>query len=68
MRGFVDAAHEFARGAGEGGLMPETKRQLRMRNRSVRLLRHLPRSLIARGMERVANTVELADYPEPAIR
>ncbi|MFR9730608.1 FAD-dependent monooxygenase [Saccharopolyspora sp. MS10] len=68
MREFVDRAHEFARGAGDGGLMPESRRQLRMRNRSVRLLRHLPRRLVARGMERVANSVELADYPEPVPR
>ncbi|MEU6128822.1 FAD-dependent monooxygenase [Saccharopolyspora sp. NPDC047091] len=68
MREFVDRAHAFAQGAGEGGLMPESRRQLRMRNRSVRLVRHLPRRLVARGMERVANSVELRDYPQRALR
>ncbi|MGW0891911.1 FAD-dependent monooxygenase [Saccharopolyspora sp. NPDC002578] len=66
MRRFVDRAQEFARGAGDGGLMPDSSRQLRRRNRSVRLLPYLPKRLVARGMERVADTVELKDYAAPA--
>jgi 2-polyprenyl-6-methoxyphenol hydroxylase-like FAD-dependent oxidoreductase len=62
MRGFVERAQEFARSAGDGGLMPDTRLQLWMRNQSIRVLPYLPRRLVARGMDRVANTVELKDY------
>lgn len=62
MRGFVGRAQEFARSAGDGGLMPETRLQLWMRNQSIRVLPYVPRRLVARGMDRVANTVELKDY------
>lgn len=62
MREFVDRAHEFARSAGDGGLMPDTRAQLWLRNQSVRMLPYLPRGLVSRGMERVANVVRLEDY------
>jgi hypothetical protein len=39
-----------------------------MRNQSVRVLPYLPKRLIARGMDRVANTVELKDYSAHAHR
>ncbi|MEU6559482.1 FAD-dependent monooxygenase [Nocardia nova] len=63
MRRFVDQAHEFARTEGDGGLMPDSKAQLWLRNQAVRVLPYLPRRLVGRGMEKVANTVELDDYP-----
>ncbi|MFI2230345.1 FAD-dependent monooxygenase [Nocardia testacea] len=66
MRRFVDRAQEFARSAGDGGLMPDSRLQLRLRNQAVRTLRYLPRHLVGRGMEKVANTVELDDYHMPA--
>jgi 2-polyprenyl-6-methoxyphenol hydroxylase-like FAD-dependent oxidoreductase len=68
MREFVSRAHEFARGAGDGGLMPDSRAKLWMRNQSVRMLPHLPKSLVSRGMERVANTVDLKDYQALAHR
>ncbi|WP_063130962.1 FAD-dependent monooxygenase [Nocardia fusca] len=66
MRLFVDRAQEFARSAGDGGLMPETHRQMRMRNQTIRTLRFLPKRLVRRGMEKVADTVELDEYRIPA--
>lgn len=66
MREFTLRAHEFARTAGDGGLMPDSEAQLWLRNQSVRMLRFLPKQLIARGMAQVADTVELKDYPVPA--
>lgn len=68
MRRFVDRAQKFARGAGDGGLMPDSHRQIRLRNRAVRMLRYLPKSLVGRGMEKVADTVELGEYRTPAVR
>jgi 2-polyprenyl-6-methoxyphenol hydroxylase-like FAD-dependent oxidoreductase len=62
MREFVRRAQEFARSSGDNGLMPESRAQLRMRNLSIHLLPYLPRSLVGRGMERVANAVRLEDY------
>ncbi|MQA79370.1 MAG: hypothetical protein GEV10_12985 [Streptosporangiales bacterium] len=62
MREFVSHAHEFARGAGDGGLMPDSRAKLWLRNQSVRMLPYLPRRLVGRGMDRVANVVELKDY------
>lgn len=66
MRRFVTRAQEFARSAGDGGLMPDSHRQIWLRNQMVRTLRYLPKRLVGRGMERVADTVELDDYPIPA--
>ncbi|MGA6204345.1 FAD-dependent monooxygenase [Nocardia testacea] len=66
MRRFVNRAQGFARSAGDGGLMPDSRLQLRLRNQAVRTLRYLPRRLVGRGMEKVANTVELDDYRMPA--
>ncbi|MFI5718698.1 FAD-dependent monooxygenase [Nocardia sp. NPDC051750] len=63
MRRFVRAAQEFARGAGDGGLMPDSRAQLRLRNLSIRMLPYLPKRFVGRGMENVANTVALEDYP-----
>jgi 2-polyprenyl-6-methoxyphenol hydroxylase-like FAD-dependent oxidoreductase len=68
MREFVDRAQEFARNTGDSGLMPASRLQLWMRNQSVRVLPYLPKRLIARGMDRVANTVELKDYSAHAHR
>ncbi len=68
MRGFVDRAHEFARGAGDGGLMPASPARLWMRNQSVRVLPYLPGNLVGRGMDRVAHTVRLPDYAAPLHR
>ncbi|RDI54190.1 FAD-dependent monooxygenase [Nocardia mexicana] len=68
MRGFARQAQEFARGAGDGGLMPDSPVQLWLRNRSIRMLPYLPKRLTGRGMQRLANTVELDDYPAPAHR
>ncbi|WP_020018120.1 FAD-dependent monooxygenase [Promicromonospora sukumoe] len=68
MREFVRRAQEFARTQGDGGLMPQSRAQLRMRNLSVHLLPYLPRSLVGRGMERVAGAVELPDYAALAHR
>ncbi|MGW5381419.1 FAD-dependent monooxygenase [Nocardia sp. NPDC003963] len=66
MRRFVDRAQEFARSAGDGGLMPDSYYQIWMRNQVVRTMRYLPRRLVGRGMEKVADTVVLDDYPTPA--
>ncbi|WP_024805907.1 FAD-dependent monooxygenase [Nocardia sp. BMG51109] len=66
MREFADRAQEFARHAGNGGLTPNSRAQLWLRNRSVRMLPYLPKSLVVRGMEKVANTVELEDYAASA--
>jgi 2-polyprenyl-6-methoxyphenol hydroxylase-like FAD-dependent oxidoreductase len=66
MRRFVDRAQEFARSAGDGGLMPDSRSRLWLRNQAVRTLRYLPRRLVGRGMEKVADTVELDDYRIPA--
>ncbi|GAA2220066.1 FAD-dependent monooxygenase [Promicromonospora sukumoe] len=68
MREFVDRAHEFARRSGDNGLMPDSRAQIRMRNLSIRLLPYLPRTLVGRGMERVANAVKLPDYTALAHR
>ncbi|MCI2419720.1 FAD-dependent monooxygenase [Saccharopolyspora sp. K220] len=68
MREFVNRAHEFARGAGDGGLMPDSRAQLWLRNQSVRILPYLPKRLAHRGMENVANTVRLKDYAALAHR
>jgi len=62
MRLFVDRAQEFARGAGDGGLMPDSRLQMRLRNQTIRMLRFLPRRLVGRGMAKVADTVELDEY------
>ncbi|MFI2332117.1 FAD-dependent monooxygenase [Nocardia rhamnosiphila] len=66
MRRFVDRAQEFARNAGDGGLMPDSRLQLWLRNQAIRTLRYLPRHLVGRGMEKVAHTIELDDYRTPA--
>ncbi|MFQ6231033.1 FAD-dependent monooxygenase [Nocardia sp. NPDC002869] len=66
MRRFVDRAQEFARSAGDGGLMPDSRRQLWLRNQAIRTLRYLPRRVVGRGMEKVADTIELDDYRTPA--
>lgn len=68
MREFAARAHEFARASGDGGLMPESRAQLRMRDLSVRMLPYLPKGLVSRGMDRVARTVTLKDYPAPVRR
>ncbi|MFY7064875.1 FAD-dependent monooxygenase [Nocardiopsis changdeensis] len=62
MRGFTEQAHEFARGAGGGGLMPDSPAQLWLRNQTVRMLPYLPKGLVGRGMDRLANMVRLPDY------
>ncbi|MEV4400069.1 FAD-dependent monooxygenase [Nonomuraea sp. NPDC049607] len=66
MREFVDRAQHFARTAGDGGLMPDTRAQMWLRNQSVRLVRYLPKRLVSRGLESVADTVVLDDYADPA--
>ncbi|WP_328394332.1 FAD-dependent monooxygenase [Nocardia sp. NBC_00416] len=66
MRLFVDRAQEFARSAGDGGLMPDSHLQIRLRNQTIRMLRFLPKRLVRRGMEKVADTVELDEYRTPA--
>lgn len=63
MRGFVDRAQEFARGAGDGGLMPDSRTQLWLRNGSVRLLPYLPKRFVPRGMDKLARSVDLENYP-----
>ncbi|MGW0178430.1 FAD-dependent monooxygenase [Nocardia sp. NPDC003345] len=63
MREFADRAQEFARGAGDGGLMPANRAQLWLRNGSVRLLPYLPKRLVGRGMDELSTTVRLGDYP-----
>ncbi|MFI9488633.1 FAD-dependent monooxygenase [Promicromonospora sp. NPDC052451] len=68
MREFTARAHAFARASGDGGLMPRTRGQIRRRNLSVRLLPYLPQALVGRGMDRVARTVTLKDYPTPVHR
>lgn len=62
MREFVARAQKFARTSGDGGLMPDSPAQMWMRNQSVRVLPHLPRRLVGRGLEKVADTVVLDDY------
>ncbi|MEV8318507.1 FAD-dependent monooxygenase [Streptomyces sp. NPDC059900] len=62
MRQFVDRAQEFARTSGDGGLMPGSHAQMWMRNQSVRALPLLPRRIVGRGLEKVADTVVLDDY------
>lgn len=66
MRRFADRAQEFARSAGDGGLMPDSRWQLWLRNQAIRTLRYLPRRVVGRGMEKVADTIELDDYRTPA--
>jgi 2-polyprenyl-6-methoxyphenol hydroxylase-like FAD-dependent oxidoreductase len=68
MREFVSRAHEFARTSGDGGLMPGSRAQLRLRNLSVRMLPYLPRGLVSRGMDQIANVVALEDYGALAVR
>ncbi|MFC7619321.1 FAD-dependent monooxygenase [Microlunatus sp. GCM10028923] len=63
MREFVDQAQHFARTAGDGGLMPDSPWQLWLRNQSIRIVRYLPRWLVGRGLAKIADTVELDDYP-----
>ncbi|SOD67823.1 2-polyprenyl-6-methoxyphenol hydroxylase [Streptomyces zhaozhouensis] len=65
MREFVDRAQEFARTSGDGGLMPDSPGRMWLRNQSVRMVRHLPRRLVARGLEKVADTVTLDDHAGP---
>ncbi|MFF7943607.1 FAD-dependent monooxygenase [Nocardia gamkensis] len=62
MREFAEQAQEFARNAGDGGLLPDSRAQVRLRNLSIRMLPFLPRRLVGRGMEKVAEVVELKDY------
>ncbi|SHF88891.1 FAD-dependent monooxygenase [Streptoalloteichus hindustanus] len=62
MREFVTRAQKFARSAGGGGLMPASRAQLWIRNQSIRLLPYLPKSVMSRGMEKVAHAVTLKDY------
>jgi 2-polyprenyl-6-methoxyphenol hydroxylase-like FAD-dependent oxidoreductase len=62
MREFAERAQEFARNAGDGGLMPDSRAQVWLRNLSIRMLPFLPRRLVGRGMEKVAEVVELKDY------
>lgn len=62
MHEFAGQAQQFARNAGDGGLMPDSQTQLWLRNLSVRMMPFLPRRLIGRGMEKLANVVELDDY------
>lgn len=59
MQPFVDRAQQFARTSGDGGLMPASSRQLWLRNQSVRLVRHLPKRVVARGLEQISHTVTL---------
>lgn len=68
MREFVERAQKFARGAGNGGLTPDSRTQLWLRNQSLRTLPYLPKRFATRGMEQVANLVELDDYPTPTHR
>ncbi|MET7639789.1 FAD-dependent monooxygenase [Streptomyces sp. NPDC005438] len=65
MREFAHRAQEFARTSGDGGLMPDSSVQMWLRNQSVRVLPHLPRRLVGRGLEKVADTVTLDDYAGP---
>ncbi|MFI5658838.1 FAD-dependent monooxygenase [Streptomyces sp. NPDC051684] len=62
MRPFVNRAQEFARTSGDGGLMPHSPAQMWLRNQSVRALPLLPRRIVGRGLEKVADTVVLQDY------
>ncbi|NKI41550.1 FAD-dependent monooxygenase [Streptomyces physcomitrii] len=68
MRGFTDRAQEFARTSGDNGLLPDSPRQMWLRNQSVRALPYLPRRIAGRGLEPVAHTVVLDDYASPAHR
>ncbi|MEU6732409.1 FAD-dependent monooxygenase [Streptomyces physcomitrii] len=68
MRGFTDRAQEFARTSGDNGLLPDSPRQMWLRNQSVRALPYLPRRIAGRGLEPVAHTVVLDDYANPAHR
>ncbi|MEE1797300.1 FAD-dependent monooxygenase [Streptomyces scopuliridis] len=66
MREFVDRAQEFARASGDGGLMPDSHAQMWLRNQSVRALPYLPRRIVGRGLEKVADTVVLDSYTDLA--
>ncbi|MFJ6186005.1 FAD-dependent monooxygenase [Streptomyces sp. NPDC092295] len=66
MREFVDRAQDFARTSGDGGLMPDSPARMWLRNQSVRALPYLPRRIIGRGLEKVADTVALDSYAGPA--
>ncbi|MCK1795998.1 FAD-dependent monooxygenase [Streptomyces sp. XM4193] len=68
MRQFADRAQEFARTSGDGGLLPDTPKQMWLRNQSVRVLPFLPRRLVGRGLEKVADTVVLDDYTDATPR
>ncbi|MGW6237472.1 FAD-dependent monooxygenase [Streptomyces sp. NPDC055094] len=68
MREFVDRAQDFARTSGDGGLMPDSPARMWLRNQSVRALPYLPRRIIGRGLEKVADTVALDSYAGPARR
>ncbi|MFJ2670585.1 FAD-dependent monooxygenase [Streptomyces sp. NPDC087525] len=66
MREFVDRAQDFARTSGDGGLMPDSPARMWLRNQTVRALPYLPRRIIGRGLEKVADTVALDSYAGPA--
>lgn len=66
MREFADRAQEFARTSGDGGLMPGSPARLWLRNQSVRALPYLPRRVVGRGLEKVADTVTLDSPTDPA--
>jgi 2-polyprenyl-6-methoxyphenol hydroxylase-like FAD-dependent oxidoreductase len=62
MRDFVTRCQKFARG-GPRTLMPRSRTQIWLRDRSINALAHLPwRGVIAAGLQKTANAVTLKDY------
>jgi 2-polyprenyl-6-methoxyphenol hydroxylase-like FAD-dependent oxidoreductase len=62
MRAFVTRCQKFARG-GPRTLMPRSRTQIWLRDRSLRVLPYLPwRGVIAAGLQKTANAVTLKDY------
>ncbi|AUN43176.1 FAD-dependent oxidoreductase [Tsukamurella tyrosinosolvens] len=63
MRPFVDRAQRFARTAGDGGLMPRSPAQMWLRNQMIKATPYVPKALMGRGLEQIADTVSIADCP-----
>jgi hypothetical protein len=62
VRSYATGGQKLAKGNAVG-LIPRSRGQIRMRNLFIRMLTHLPwKGLVAGGVQKAANAVELADY------
>jgi 2-polyprenyl-6-methoxyphenol hydroxylase-like FAD-dependent oxidoreductase len=65
LRDYVGKGQRLAKGNAIG-LIPRSHRQIRMRNRFIRMLPYLPwRGLVAGGVHKAANAITLEDYQRP---